>query len=267
MKRILTLALLACGIAAHAAHAADAPAPAAPAAAPDAPAAEGRSPDFARPLPWRVGYSLGYKLGEQVVRDMPALDLEAFNDGLSAAYGKGNRALTESEMQDTMEAFQSERMAEMQAARDKQAADNLVAGKAFLAKNGKRKGVVTTKSGLQYEVLKKGKGASPTMSDIVKAEYHGTFTDGTVFDSSRERGAPAEFALNRVIPGWVEGLQLMNKGAKFKFVLPPELAYGDQGVGDRIGPNAVLVFEVELLDFHAPAPEGEGQEDAPIDAQ
>ena len=115
--------------------------------------------------------------------------------------------------------------------------------------NGKREGVVTTESGLQYEVITEGKGPKPTAEDIVKCHYHGTLIDGTVFDSSVERGEPAEFPLNAVIKGWTEGLQLMPIGSKFIFYIPSDLAYGEASPSPLIKPNSTLIFEVELLDI------------------
>lgn len=121
------------------------------------------------------------------------------------------------------------------------------AGKAFLAKNAKRPEVHTTASGLQYEVITEGTGPRPTTSDKVEVHYHGTLIDGTVFDSSVERGQPTTFGVTQVIPGWVEGLQLMPEGSKFKFYIPYDLAYGSRGAGPKIGPYSTLIFEVELL--------------------
>jgi FKBP-type peptidyl-prolyl cis-trans isomerase len=126
---------------------------------------------------------------------------------------------------------------------------NKQAGEAFLAKNKKRAEVNTTESGLQYEIINEGQGVSPTASDMVTVHYTGTLIDGTVFDSSVERGEPATFGVNQVIPGWVEALQMMKKGAKWRLYIPSNLAYGEQGAGDVIGPNATLIFDVELLDI------------------
>jgi FKBP-type peptidyl-prolyl cis-trans isomerase FklB len=119
--------------------------------------------------------------------------------------------------------------------------------KTFLEKNGKKEGVKTTASGLQYQVIKEGTGVKPTDSSMVSVNYHGTLMDGTVFDSSVERGQPAQFPLNQVIKGWTEGIKLMSVGSKYKFWIPADLAYGDQGAGGKIKPGALLIFEVELL--------------------
>ena len=122
-------------------------------------------------------------------------------------------------------------------------------GEAFMAENAARAEVTTTASGLQYEVLTEGTGPKPQATDTVVTHYHGTLTDGTVFDSSVERGSPASFPVNRVIPGWTEALQMMGVGSKWRLVVPPELAYGERGAGGAIPPNATLVFEVELLEI------------------
>lgn len=128
--------------------------------------------------------------------------------------------------------------------------ENLEKGRKFLEENGKREGVVTLPSGLQYEVMKAGDGPSPKATDKVTVHYHGTLIDGTVFDSSVERGQPATFPVNGVIKGWVEALQLMKVGDKWKLFIPSELAYGSRGAGGDIGPNEVLIFEVELLSIN-----------------
>jgi FKBP-type peptidyl-prolyl cis-trans isomerase len=140
-------------------------------------------------------------------------------------------------------------MAKAQAESQKKGEGNKVKGEKFLAENKNAKGVTTTASGLQYSVIKEGTGPKPTASSTVKVHYTGKLLDGTTFDSSVDRGEPVEFPLNGVIPGWTEGLQLMNKGAKYKLYIPANLAYGDRGAGNAIGPNETLIFEVELLEI------------------
>lgn len=127
--------------------------------------------------------------------------------------------------------------------------DNLKAGEEFLAENGKKENVVTLPSGLQYEIIKQGDGPKPLASNTVTCHYHGTTIKGDVFDSSVKRGQPASFPLNAVIKGWTEGLQLMPIGSKWKFFIPPHLAYGNRNISSEIGPNSTLIFEVELISF------------------
>ena len=132
--------------------------------------------------------------------------------------------------------------------KNEKATANLKAGEAFLEANKSKPGVTTLPSGLQYEVITEGTGIKPTAKNKVTCHYHGTLTDGTVFDSSVKRGVPATFPLNMVIKGWTEGLQLMAVGSKWRFFIPPQLAYGDRQTGSDIGPNSTLIFDVELLD-------------------
>ncbi|WP_319592274.1 FKBP-type peptidyl-prolyl cis-trans isomerase [uncultured Draconibacterium sp.] len=136
-----------------------------------------------------------------------------------------------------------------QEASEREAQANLEEGNKFLEENGKREGVVTTESNLQYEVLTEGTGEKPGATDRVRVHYHGTLIDGTVFDSSVDRGEPAVFGVNQVIPGWTEALQLMPVGSKWKVYIPSDLAYGPRGAGGDIGPNSALIFEVELLEI------------------
>ncbi len=137
----------------------------------------------------------------------------------------------------------------LQKAKSEKATENLKVGEDFLATNKEKESVVTTKSGLQYEVLKQGEGAKPKATDKVKCHYHGTLIDGTIFDSSVQRGQPATFPLNMVIKGWTEALQLMPVGSKYRLFLHPDLAYGERQTGAVIGPNSTLIFDVELLDI------------------
>jgi len=137
----------------------------------------------------------------------------------------------------------------LKAMKDEKAAANLLAGENFLAENAKKENVVSLPSGLQYEVLKMGDGPKPSLNNTVTCHYHGTMINGTIFDSSVQRGTPASFPLNAVIKGWVEGLQLMPQGSKFRFFIPAHLAYGERQAGSVIGPNSTLIFDVELISF------------------
>ncbi len=198
----------------------------------------------------KISYLLGSNFGSRLKGDDIDVDVEALLAGVRDAVKGAKSPLSEEETARCIEMFQQqmqEKQAKMSAADEAAGAENAKAGEEFLAKNGKRDGVTTTKSGLQYEVLKKGDGKKPSATDTVKVHYHGTLIDGSVFDSSVDRGEPISFPLNQVIPGWTEGVQLMPVGAKYKFFIPAKLAYGERGSGPIIGPNSTLVFEVELL--------------------
>ncbi len=196
----------------------------------------------------KAAYAIGFMTGKQSVTQVPTLDTKAFVAGFNDAYAKKPGAITEDEMKKALTAFEQKVRSEAMAAHQKAAAEDGAKAQAYLAENAKKPGVQTTASGLQYEVITEGKGASPKAEDMVKVHYEGKLLDGKVFDSSIQRGEPASFRLNQVIPGWTEGLQLMKVGAKYKFTIPPQLAYGPEGAGP-IPPNSVLVFEVELLDI------------------
>ncbi len=203
----------------------------------------------------KVSYSIGFKLGERIGKEMSDLDVNGFTDGFKDGFkGDATKAdMTQEEMEASVKAYQEKRMNAMREEMKQKSEKNLADAKAFFEQNAKKPGVVTLPSGLQYEVMTKGNGPSPKAESVVKAKYHGTLLDGTVFDSTRDRGdTPAEFPLNRVIPGWTEGVQLMNKGAKYKFWVPSTLGYGERGAGGKIGPNEALVFEIELVDFTNP---------------
>lgn len=192
----------------------------------------------------KVSYFIGNNFGKRMAGQGFTLDYDQLLAGIKdAAEGKESK-FPPAELESAMQVFQNA----MTAVEAQRGAKNIQAGKDFLAANGKKEGVTTTASGLQYEVMKAAEGAKPKATDTVKVHYHGTLISGKVFDSSVQRGEPIEFALNEVIRGWTEGVQLMNKGSKYKFVIPSELAYGESGQGE-IGPNEVLIFEVELLDF------------------
>lgn len=196
----------------------------------------------------QAAYSIGYMTGKSSQAQAPSLDLDGFMAGFKDAYGKKESALTEDEMRSALMAYEQQLKKEAEMAQKKNAIEGASKGAAYLAENAKKSGVKTTASGLQYEVITEGKGAKPQASDTVKVHYEGKLVDGTVFDSSRQRGEPIEFPLNRVIPGWTEGLQLMSKGSRYKLTIPANLAYGEEGAGP-IPPNSVLVFDVELLDI------------------
>jgi FKBP-type peptidyl-prolyl cis-trans isomerase len=192
---------------------------------------------------------LGYTFGAQIANDMKrqGLDEDISTDAMFAAFkdvfaGVESR-LTMEEMQGVQTGYQQKQQAKYQAELE----ENKAKGAAFLAKNAKKKGVKTTASGLQYEVLRAGKGKNPTTTDSIKVHYLGTLMDGTKFDSSYDRGAPATFGVSAVIPGFSEGLQLMQEGAKYRLTIPADIAYGEQAPAS-IGPNQALVFEVELIE-------------------
>ena len=198
----------------------------------------------------RISYVLGVRIGEQFKRDNINLDIDTFVVALTDIKENKILQLTPAELQATMAEFQQVQQ-ERQVKMLKVIADaNKKEGDAYLAENAKRKGVFTTVSGLQYKVLVPGNGLKPTASDTVTVNYRGTLLDGTVFDSSYDRGQPVSFPLSGVIPGWTEALQLMPVGSKWELTIPSDLAYGSGGTGRDIGPNATLKFEVELLKIH-----------------
>lgn len=194
--------------------------------------------------------SLSYSLGVLLAQNLKTQGISA--DDLSANdLGKGiSDVLAGADLAVDLETANMTVSNYMTSARDRQAVAAVQRGQDFLAKNKTRSEVKTTDSGLQYEVLKEGSGAKPKASDKVTVHYTGTLIDGTVFDSSVERGQPASFPVNGVIPGWVEALQLMPTGSKWKLFIPSDLAYGERGAGANIGPNETLVFEVELLEIN-----------------
>jgi FKBP-type peptidyl-prolyl cis-trans isomerase len=197
----------------------------------------------------KVSYGVGLGLGRNLARDNVKLDLNWLLKGIQHGSDKTAKPLlSDEDYQKTMIAFEEQIRKQQQDAAIAAAEKNKVAGEAFLAANRKKQGIQTTASGLQYQILKRGTGATPKASDEVSVHYHGTLLDGTVFDSSQQRGQPASFRVNEVIPGWTEALQLMKVGDKFRLFIPAELAYAETGAGEFIGPNSTLIFEVELLD-------------------
>ena len=189
----------------------------------------------------KVSYSLGVNVAKSVKNQgLESIDSEAIAQAFTDVFEGNELKISEQESNVILQEYFGKLAQKAQSA-------NVEAGQKFLAENGKRDGVVTTATGLQYEVLAEGSGDSPKETEQVTVHYHGTLIDGTVFDSSVERGQPATFPVNGVIPGWVEALQLMKPGAKYKLFIPSNLAYGERGAGGSIGPNATLIFEVELI--------------------
>jgi FKBP-type peptidyl-prolyl cis-trans isomerase len=213
----------------------------------------------------RLSYGIAIGLGQRMRADGMPLDVDAFQMGFKDGLTDATPKLTQEEIAAEMQSYQEKAMAEHEAAQAALGEANLAASAAFLAENGAREGVVTTESGLQYEVLTEGTGPKPGPEDTVEVHYRGTLVDGTEFDSSYGRGETVTFGVGQVIPGWTEALQLMSEGSKWKLAIPSELAYGAGGAGQVIGPNAVLIFEVELVSIPSQAAEGEAaaEEEAP----
>lgn len=199
-----------------------------------------------------VSYSLGYQNGEFLKqRSMTDVNPEMIKAGLKASLSEQDAQLSDAEMQRVVQRFQMEAQQKAKKKQAQESKENKKKGEEFLAENKDKEGVQVTDSGLQYKVIREGSGASPDTTDQVRADYKGMLLDGTVFDSSYERGEPATFPMNRVISGWTEGLQLMQEGAKYKFWIPSELAYGQNPPPrSNIGPGETLVFEVELLEVN-----------------
>lgn len=194
----------------------------------------------------KASYGIGLSMGKNLSAEgMDDLDSKAVALGIEDALAKKDQRLTDEELMEAFTFLQERAQERLSALNDATAK----AGAEFLAENAKRDGVTTTESGLQYEVVTAAEGAKPKISDVVRVHYQGTLVDGSVFDSSIERGEPVEFPVGGVIPGWVEGLQLMSVGEKYKFYIPSELAYGAQSPTPAIPANSTLLFEVELLDI------------------
>lgn len=210
----------------------------------------------------RLSYGMAYGLGQRLASDEVPLDIDAFSAGLQDAVEGGEPRMTAEEIQAEMQAYQEQAMAEQQAEQQALAESNSAEAEKFLAENAQRDGVVVTESGLQYEVIEEGEGASPGPDDTVEVHYTGTLLDGTEFDSSHKRGEPVTFGVTQVIPGWTEALQLMSPGAKYKLYIPSDLAYGEGGAGGVIGPNSALIFDVELLSVPSQESAEEGGEDS-----
>ncbi len=196
----------------------------------------------------RVSYGIGRQMGDQLAANpFEGVDLDLVAKGLKDAFNGVASAVSHEDLDAAFKTIS----AQMQAAKAEAAKAAAGEGEQFLADNAKRDGVVVLDSGLQYEVLQEGSGEKPSASSTVRTHYHGTLIDGTVFDSSVDRGQPAEFPVNGVIAGWTEALQLMQVGAKYRLFIPHNLAYGERGAGAAIAPYSALVFDVELLDIVA----------------
>ena len=195
----------------------------------------------------RLSYGIALRMSQRMVSDGMMMDVDAYALGMRDAFEGAEARLTDEEINAEMMAFQAKVEAERETAQAQVAEGNAEAGAAFLAENAQRDGIVVTESGLQYEVVTAGEGASPGPDDQVEVHYRGTLIDGTVFDSSYDRGQTVTFGVTQVIPGWTEALQLMKEGDKYNLYIPSELAYGAGGAGQVIGPNSTLIFEVELI--------------------
>jgi FKBP-type peptidyl-prolyl cis-trans isomerase FklB len=201
----------------------------------------------------KVSYSIGIDIGNTLKRQLIDVNAELLDRGIRDGISGAKPLLTDQQVKETMATFQKDMMAKQAVVKKAAGEKNAAEAAKFLAENKTKEGVKTTASGLQYKVLKEGTGPTPKATDTVKVNYRGTTIDGTEFDSSFKRGQPASFPVNRVIKGWTEGLQLMKVGSKYQLFVPANLAYGERGAGSDIGPNATLIFEVELLGI---TPEG-----------
>ena len=199
----------------------------------------------------RLSYALGLSMGNNFRSSgIETINVQDFAYGVAAVFYGDKPKMSYNDAKAEIQKFFTELQAKQQEQAKAMAEINAKAGKEFLESNGKRAEVLTTPTGLQYEVLAAGEGESPKATDTVKVHYTGKLIDGTVFDSSVERGEPATFGVTQVIPGWVEALQLMKPGAKWRLFIPSQLAYGPNGAGGAIGPNQTLIFDVELLEVN-----------------
>ncbi len=195
----------------------------------------------------KISYIIGMDIGNNFKRQGVEVDPDILAKGIKDALSGAKPQLTEQEAKDVMASFEKEMRAKQEALRKTAGEKNKKEGEQFLAANKTKEGVKTLPSGLQYKVIKPGTGKKPQLTDTVTVQYRGTLIDGTEFDSSYRRGQPATFEVNKVIPGWTEALQLMQEGAKWQVFIPANLAYGERGAGQQIGPNAALIFDVELV--------------------
>jgi FKBP-type peptidyl-prolyl cis-trans isomerase FklB len=214
----------------------------------------------------KVSYSIGLDIGNSFKKQAIDVDLDILLRAIKDVMSEAKPLMTDTEVQETMQAFQKEMMAKMQEKAKVDGEKNKKAGDDFLAANKAKEGVVTLPSGLQYKVITDGKGEKPKSTDTVTVNYKGTLIDGTEFDSSFARNEPATFPVTGVIPGWTEALQLMKTGAKWQLFIPSNLAYGERNAGEKIGPNSTLVFEVELISINPPADKAPADKAGPAPA-
>ena len=262
MKRmgmaILALGLMACGVRAQQAPAkTPAASPAkAPAAAPaQTPATQAPAPSSPfKTQKEKVSYAIGMEMGKGVKAQGIDVDPTILEQGLKDALSDADSKMSEAELRQVITALQQDIRQKQRQEEEAKAADNKAKGDAFLAENAKKDGVVALPDGLQYKILTAGQGKKPLESDTVLCNYKGTFLDGTEFDSSAKAGKPVPFEVKNVIPGFKEVLQLMPVGSKWQVFVPSNLAYGERGAGGVIGPNATLIFEVELVSIQDAAP-------------
>ncbi len=208
-------------------------------------------------------YSLGYQIGDNIKRQGADIQLEILTRGIRDALDSRTPALSPKEMQDHLAEMRHRIRQEQQKIFKEKSEKNLAAAKAFLEENKKKEGVLTLRSGLQYRVITQGSGAVPKLEDNVSVHYRGTLINGSEFDSSYSRNAPQVFAVDSVIPGWTEALLLMKTGSKWQLFIPPDLAYGPSGMGAKIEPNSLLIFELELLSVEEAPPEEVTVEELP----
>jgi len=201
----------------------------------------------------KLGYTMGMDIGNSLLQQGGDIDLDAMFAAVRDIYDGKDTQLTTEEAAAIRQDFINRRREAAAKEQEQKASSNITEGEAFLATNSQKTGITVTDSGLQYEVVTQGDGAKPVATDRVTVHYRGTLLNGQEFDSSYSRGQPATFGLNQVIPGWTEGVQLMNVGSTYKFYIPSALAYAERGAGQLIGPNATLIFDVELISIDTEA--------------
>ncbi len=215
----------------------------------------------------KVSYSIGINIGNNLKRQSVEVNPDILLQGIKDVLSGGKTLMTEQEVKQTMMDFQKDMMAKHQARMKELGEKNEKEGEAFLAENKKKEGVITLPSGLQYKVIKEGEGKTPIATDMVTVHYRGTLIDGKEFDSSYTRGQPVTFPVKGVIPGFSEALQLMKVGSKWQLFIPSNLSYGERGAGEEIGPNATLIFDIELISIKEGTSKGEPVEEEMIQGE